>query len=191
MARRAAVIRGNVENKICQLARDPQAWRKLLKKKKTAHLAWTAPRLGKHELAWLEALPAELELRYAGVDVLVVHGSPRRDDDYIFVSVTPAALGAKLGDRCPDVLICGHSHVPFVKTVGGVLVVNCGSVGRPVDGDPRGSYALGEFQRGRPPRLQIVRFAYPLDELAADLEQRQVPFADADEYRQGIKTKGA
>ena len=41
-----------------------------------------------------------------------------------------------------DVLVFGHTHKPWVHEFGGVLFVNCGSVGKPKDGDPRGAFAL-------------------------------------------------
>jgi hypothetical protein len=80
--------------------------------------------------------------------------------------------------------------VPFVKSVAGVRVINCGAVGRPVDGDPRGSFALAEFAGGRVAAARIVRFAYPLDNLLADLDRAGLPFFDKDEYRRGVKRKG-
>ena len=47
-----------------------------------------------------------------------------------------------------DVIVCGHSHVPFLRKVGPWRFINPGSVGRPDDGDPRASYAVAEFRRG-------------------------------------------
>ena len=46
-----------------------------------------------------------------------------------------------------DVLVFGHTHKPWVHDFGGVLFVNCGSVGKPKDGDPRGAFAV--LERGR------------------------------------------
>jgi diadenosine tetraphosphatase ApaH/serine/threonine PP2A family protein phosphatase len=40
------------------------------------------------------------------------------------------------------VLVFGHTHKPWVHEFGGVLFVNCGSVGKPKDGDPRGAFAI-------------------------------------------------
>ena len=47
-----------------------------------------------------------------------------------------------------DVLLVGHSHVPFIRRIGGKVIVNPGSVGQPRSGDARASYAVwddGEF----------------------------------------------
>ena len=41
-------------------------------------------------------------------------------------------------------VLFGHTHKPWTRVLDGRLLVNTGSVGRPKDGDPRGSYALVE-----------------------------------------------
>ncbi len=155
-------IRGNVDRKVAEAAAlSGKDLAERAMKKRTAELLWTARRLDRVGLDWLTGLPATLTLRVGGVRMLVVHGSPLSDTDYIYPSLTPRALAAKLGADRPDVLVCGHSHVPFARRISGVAVVNAGSVGRPVDGDPRGSYALVDIEAGRPPRGRIVRFPFP------------------------------
>ena len=158
-ARRFPAIRGNVDVKVLATAALPEAEQAaLLERKKKADLVRTARQLGRAGLKWLEKLPGTLTLRFEGRVLQMVHGSPLGDTDYVFPSITPAALAAKLGAARPDVLACGHSHIPFTRRLLGVTVVNAGSVGRPVDGDPRGSYALVDIERGRSPRARIVRF---------------------------------
>ena len=44
----------------------------------------------------------------------------------------------------------GHTHKPWVHTYGGVLFVNCGSVGKPKDGDPRAAFAILEADDSGP-----------------------------------------
>ena len=155
-------IRGNVDRKVAEAAAlSGKELAERAAKKKTAELLWTARQLDRADLEWLRRLPETLALRLGGARVLVVHGSPLSDTDYIYPSLTPHALAAKLGAARPDVLVCGHSHVPFARRISGTTVVNAGSVGRPVDGDPRGSYALLEITAGRAPRGRIVRFSFP------------------------------
>jgi putative phosphoesterase len=169
-----ATIRGNVDNKVVATAALPEAQQAvLLEKKKRADLVRTARQLGRTNLRWLERLPTALTQRFEGKVLQLVHGSPLGDTDYIFPSLTSRALAAKLGSNQPDVLVCGHSHIPFARRIRGVTVVNAGSVGRPVDGDPRGSYALVEIERDQPPRARIVRFSYPFERSRARIIPRQ------------------
>ena len=121
----------------------------------------------------------------------MVHGSPLADTDYIFPSVTAPALLAKLGEPRPGLLVCGHTHIPFARRIAGVRVVNCGSVGRPVDGDPRGALALCEFLGDARAICRIARFAFPVEPLVADLVARGAKGASPEEYRTGTKTANA
>ncbi len=182
-------ILGNVDRKVLALLESPKKLRKRLEKKAHAPAAWAALALGDAERAWLATRPAELRLAAEGVDIQVVHGSPLSDMDYIFPSITAHALAAKLGRARPHLLVCGHSHIPFTRRIAGVRVVNCGSVGRPIDGDPRGALASCELLgRGRV-TCRIVRFAYPVEPLLSDLQARGAAGVVAEEYRTGIAAK--
>ena len=82
-------------------------------------------------------LPFDLHFPVGASDVHLVHGSPRKVNEYLFED-KPARLYERLAAAESDpVLVFGHTHKPWVHEYGGVLFVNCGSVGKPKDGDPR------------------------------------------------------
>lgn len=184
--REIPTVRGNVDRQVLEADRTALLGQLLGVAKRRQH-AWTARQLGPAERAWLTALPPDLRMEWEGVPVRVLHGSPRGDTDYVYPSITGRGLRSKLGDDRPRMLVCGHSHIPFARRVAGVRVVNCGSVGRPIDGDSRGSYVLTDFADGRILRIRIVRFTYPVAMLVAALRERGVPNADPEQYRRGIK----
>jgi diadenosine tetraphosphatase ApaH/serine/threonine PP2A family protein phosphatase len=69
-----------------------------------------------------------------------------------------------------DVLVFGHTHKPWIHEYGGVLFVNCGSVGKPKDGDPRGGFAiLASSARGVEARLE--RFSYDAEFAAGKVSE--------------------
>ena len=83
--------------------------------------------------------------RSATRQVHLVHGSPRKVNEYLFED-KPARLYERLAAaEDADVLVFGHTHKPWVHDFGGVRFVNCGSVGKPKDGDPRGAFAVLEL----------------------------------------------
>jgi putative phosphoesterase len=186
-------IRGNVDRQVLRVReKKPKKVKKRLSTgpKKRQNKAWSAVALDDAAASWLASLPPTLAFTVEGVDVLVVHGSPIGDSDYIFPSLTEEALARKLAPLSgppPRVLVSGHSHIPFVSQVGGTLVINCGSVGKPADGDPRGSFALAELRKSRPPTAEIVRFAYPMDELQKAITDRDVPGVRFKGYREGLR----
>ena len=183
-------ILGNVDRKVVSLLQAPKKLKKRLGKKAHAPAAWAALALGAAERTWLEGLPKQMRFSAGGADVWVVHGSPLSDTDYIYSSITTRALAAKLGEDRPRVLVCGHTHIPFTKRIGGVRVINCGSVGRPYDGDPRGAFALCDFPGKGEVHCRIVRFAYPVESLIADLRARGAKGIEPQEYHTGSRAKG-
>ena len=194
MARGAECVRGNVDRQVLEMASGDGKLRKQLRsgKGQKRNRAWTALRLreASSELEWLSALPTERTVGANGRELLVVHGSPLGDTDYVYPSITGPGLIAKLapldGYR-PAALVCGHSHVPFARTVEGVLVINCGSVGRPADGDPRGSMALLDVAGTDEIQARMIRFTYPVAALLQALQARQVPGIEPEDYRLGLK----
>lgn len=191
--RGALCIRGNVDRQVLKLALGQRKLKKPARGRgRRANRAWTALRLREspESLEWLAALEPEASVPVGSASVLVVHGSPLGDTDYLYPSLTPVALAGKLeprGGERPTVLVAGHSHIPFAREVDGVLVINCGSVGRPADGDARGSLALVDLADPEGVRARLVRFGYPMEPLLQALEERGVPGTDPDEYRLGVK----
>jgi putative phosphoesterase len=99
--------------------------------------AWAAERLTQKQRDFL----ASFEDTVVVGDVLVCHGSPRSDDE-IITSLTPEPdLRTVLAGVEQRLVVCGHTHVQFDRTVGGVRLVNTGSIGDPFEGR-RGAFWL-------------------------------------------------
>jgi predicted phosphodiesterase len=104
------------------------------------HLAWVRSRLTDEQIAFLYALPPTLTLEVDGLGrVLFCHATPSNDVD-VFTSITPEErVAPHFVDVAADVVVCGHTHMQFDRTVGGVRVVNAGSIGWPYE-DQDGAY---------------------------------------------------
>ena len=90
----------------------------------------------------MRGLPFDLHFPVGSVDVHLVHGSPRKVNEYLFED-KPARLYERLGRRREDRCSCSATPTnPGSMSTAGVLFVNCGSVGKPKDGDPRGAFAV-------------------------------------------------
>jgi predicted phosphodiesterase len=73
-----------------------------------------------------------------------------------------------------DTLVFGHTHKPWVHEYGGVLFVNCGSVGKPKDGDRRGAFAV--LRPGVDhPEVTIERVDYDADAVAREVAAAGLP----------------
>ncbi len=133
--------------------------------------AWSADRLGESRLAVVSGWPLTLE---ATVDelgsVLVCHSTPTSEDP-IYTRLTPdAELAELLGPVSADLMLCGHTHMQYDRTLSsGLRVVNPGSVGIPYEGR-RGAYwaMLG-------PDVEFRRTEYDVEAAVAAIEVMGVP----------------
>lgn len=98
---------------------------------------------------YLKQLPEKLALEREGVKILLVHGSPRRNNENIFPDLTKAQINEIVADVKENIIFCGHTHIPCgYQTDKGITVVNTGSVGRPFTENPEACYVLADFNNG-------------------------------------------
>jgi putative phosphoesterase len=105
-------------------------------------MRWTARQLDPEHERWLASWPATLRIEIGGLgEVLFCHATPRNDTE-IFTLLTPEeSLLPVFGGLDVPLVICGHTHMPFDRTIVGVRVVNAGSVGMPF-GEPGADWLL-------------------------------------------------
>lgn len=98
---------------------------------------------------YLKNLPPQKELTVEGVNVLLVHGSPRRNNEDILPDLPIKKIEEMIESTDADVIFCGHTHIPCgYQTSKKQTVVNVGSVGRPFTQNPKACYVIAEFQDG-------------------------------------------
>lgn len=129
-------------------------------------LAWTRAVTTAESKAYLRSLPAEITTTVEGVRLRLVHGSPRRRNEYLFEDREPRSLERIARAADCDVLIFGHTHLPWTRQIAGVLLVNAGSAGKPKDGDPRAAWALLTLATGAVEAVEIRRTPYDVQAMA-------------------------
>ena len=133
--------------------------------------AWNEGRLGPSRIAAVAAWPVTAELEVAGLgSVLVCHSTPT-DDEPVYTRITPEDdLVELLGQIEHGVLVCGHTHMQYDRTLStGLRLVNPGSVGMPYEGR-RGAYwaILG-------PDVEFRSSDYDVEAAVAAMEVMGVP----------------
>jgi len=131
-----------------------------------AFLRYLYHRLDNDTLDFIASLPAQRVLAVNGAEpIRVVHGSPQssrdmllpeRDPDtlqvfeeagLLFPNCNPTRLvGSTFDEIDENALVCGHTHIPWVQKHEEKLALNPGSVGQPINGDPRAQYAILTWQ---------------------------------------------
>jgi len=147
-------------------------------------MAWVAAQLSAEDVDWIASWPATLRLEArdtrAERDLLFCHATPANDTD-LFTRLTPdAELVAWLEPSAADVVVCGHTHMQFDRTVphagGTTRVVNAGSVGMPFA-------APGAYWLLFDPAAQLRFTPYDLDSAAARV--RATAYPQAEEFAAG------
>ena len=138
-------------------------------------VTWTLANTDQHSKDFMKALPFEIRFKLGRQRVRLVHGSPRKVNEYLFEE-KPARLYERLAAAAEcEVLVCGHTHKPWIDEFGGVQFVNCGSVGKPKDGDPRCAFALLEVDDAGALRVSIERIPYDAESVAREIAAVGLP----------------
>jgi putative phosphoesterase len=126
-------------------------------------VTWTRNRLTESSRAYLGGLPFEHRVE----NLVIIHATPWSVSDVVPKDAGTAQVRRVLTEARASAVVYGHIHMAWIGEIPGVgLLVNAGSVGFPLDGDPRPSYALLERDPGGW-RARICRVSYDVGRAAA------------------------
>ena len=142
-----------------------------------ATFRWAVERLSYKDYEFLRDLPTQLELELPDYGpILAVHATPEDDETVILPDMSQTELEARVAEfnLQARLMLCGHTHRPMDRPVGDVRLVNCGSVGLPLDGDPRAAYALLDFDDGQC-KVAVHRVDYDREAVLDEMERVEHP----------------
>ncbi len=149
------------------------------------------------ERQYLRTLPAhiriELQLNEDKINLLLVHGSPRKINEYLFEDREEKSLLRIMEQADADILCFGHTHKPYHRILNSDEnhfrhAINIGSVGKPKDGDPRGGYVILHIEENTSItnstlQVEFIRFEYDVEKAAQAVENSPLPNEYADMLR--------
>jgi putative phosphoesterase len=137
-------------------------------------IAWTLEHTDGRSKEFMRRLPFDLRFQLGERRVRLVHGSPRKVNEYLFED-KPARTFERIAALAEcEVLVFGHTHQPWIHDYAGVLFVNCGSVGKPKDGDPRAAFAVLDGSGGEV-KATIERVSYDAASVAREVAEAGLP----------------
>jgi putative phosphoesterase len=136
---------------------------------------WTLAHSDQRSKAFMRELPFDVRFKVGSQRVRLVRGSPRKVNEYPFEDKPSRTFERIAAMADCDVLVFGHTHKPWINSYGGVLFVNCGSVGKPKDGDPRAAFALLEPDEAGRVQASIVRVEYDAQAVAREVADAGLP----------------
>ncbi len=160
----AISILGNYDRKVLRVPKKRDKWREAKLADKMLAFEWTYDHLSPDNRHYLISLPEERLIETEGWKILLTHGSPVSREEHLTPETSEDRL-RELADLTPaQIIVHGHSHIPYMRKVDQTWWINTGSVGRPDDGDPRACYAV---LRLSPNQLEVSHFRVSYDLEAA------------------------
>lgn len=150
-------------------------------------LEWTKTHTTAENKATLQMLSSEIRIDAEGTRLLLVHGSPRKMNEYLFEDRPLSSFQRLAASSNADIIVFGHTHKPYVKHVDGVWFVNAGSIGKPKDGDWRACYVI--LTPGTDPPAEFRRVEYDVASAARAIRESELPHEFADDIEQGEAPK--
>jgi len=151
-------------------------------------LEWTKARVTPENKAFLRTLHSEIRTAIDGKRVLLVHGSPRKMNEYLFEDRPISSFQRLAASSNADVIVFGHTHKPYTKLVDGVWFVNVGSVGKPKDGNWHACYAILDVSADPP--AAFVRLPYDIGIVTAAIRDSELPHEFAADLERAGATSG-
>jgi predicted phosphodiesterase len=127
-------IRGNADREVVEEARGlapPEV------------MDFVRERLSEEQLDFLRTLPLTETIDVDGLGPTLFCHATARNDEEIFTAMSPEERWAEaLAGVRESVVVCGHTHVQFERSIGDIRLVNAGSIGMPYEHEPGAYWAL-------------------------------------------------
>jgi putative phosphoesterase len=182
---KATGIIGNYDQSVLKIPKKSDDWKEKMVPEKWFSFNWTFQQLSKKSIEYLKELPETRKETVKDWKVLFTHGSPESIDEPL-TDDTPQEHLKELAHKAhANIILCGHSHEPFMRFAGGSIFINPGSVGRMFDGDPRASYAVLSIKTHKV-EVDFYRIDYDIEQAAAAQTAAGLPDVFAQITRRGI-----
>lgn len=161
------VVQGNHDYAI-GAGLDPQC-SKAFREMAHAMQSYTEPLLSEDRKAFLRSLPRTAVRTIDGRRFFLCHATPA-EPLFRYCPAEPTEWAAEIAGLQADVILAGHTHIPFITSLGQQQIANPGSVGQPKHGSPAACYAL--WDNGR---LSLHSRPYPVEDTARKILSLPIP----------------
>ncbi|AKQ47340.1 serine/threonine protein phosphatase [Rufibacter radiotolerans] len=165
-------------------------------------IAYTDSVITPEHRQYLRMLPRHIRLEFQNpnLNLMLVHGSPRKINEYLFDDRPEASLLRIIRDAHTDVLLFGHTHKPYHRVLAYeeagqtryCHAINLGSVGKPKDGNPQAGYVLLHLNENTSTtdaqslQVEFRRVDYDVEKAALAIEASSLP----NDFAQMLRTGG-
>lgn len=204
--RKIPTIAGNYDFGIGRMSNECGCAYKTEQEKENGNISisFTNSIMKEEERKYLRTLPAhikvEFQLNKDKLNLLLVHGSPRKINEYLFEDREEKSMLHIMEQADADIMCFGHTHKPYHRILKSAVngqthfrhAVNIGSVGKPKDGNPQSGYVILNINENSSVldkdsiTVEFIRFNYDIETAAKAVEESPLPNAYAESLRNGI-----
>jgi len=166
-------------------------------------IAYTNGAVKDEQRAYLRTLPAHIKLEFQlnndKLNILLVHGSPRKINEYLFEDRDEKSMIRIMEQADADIMLFGHTHKPYHRILNSGIdggnhfrhAINIGSVGKPKDGNPQGGYVIltigteSSVLNATSIKVEFIRFDYDIEKAAKAIVGSPLPNEFAEMLRRG------
>jgi predicted phosphodiesterase len=153
-------------------------------------IEWTRTIIEARHVEWLRELPVQRRLDTPAGRLRWFHGSAEDPADRLNLQQDPISLTRLLSRHRCSILCCGGSHVPYYRKVAGAgWVINPGSVGLSLNGEPGADYALVRID-GEDIAVRMDKVEYDVAAVAFDIVAWGLPPVIAEAVQRGRMPEG-
>ncbi len=150
----------------------------------TLSFEWTKRHATEKSKNYMKSLPFEIVFAVYGKKVKIFHATPMknnlywhndRDEDFFLHMARKAEA---------DIMIYGHTHIPYRKNINNKVFINAGSVGKPKDGDARTCVCIADITPDNV-KTEFLRIPYDIEKVASAIIESGLPPYFAEKLRAG------
>jgi len=140
---------------------------------------WTKEHASLKSKEFMKNLPQEISFDALGKRVKLFHATPHKNNIYWYEDRSDKFFREMAEKAEADILVYGHTHKPYSKTIENIVFINAGSVGKPKDGDPRACLTVLEITQ-ETTRTNFIRVRYDVEKVAQAIMASglSAPFAE-------------
>ncbi|WP_125153039.1 metallophosphoesterase family protein [Clostridium rectalis] len=148
-------------------------------------LPFTVNELTDENKEFIKSLPSKISLKFEKLRILFVHGSHRSINEYL--KEDNEEIKEIIVNLREDVLVCAHTHIPYIKKAQNKFIINDGSVGKPKIGRPNPTYGILDIRLDKLFNIEIIEIKYDYKKIMEDMKYKGFPYKLIKSYESGLE----
>lgn len=145
---------------------------------------WTKRHATEKSKEYMKTLPFKLGFSVHDKRVKIFHATPLKNNLYWYEDRDEDFFLKMARKADADIIIYGHTHIPYRKNIGNKVFINAGSVGKPKDGDTRTCVCIVDISSVKV-NTEFLRIPYDIEKVASAIIKSGLPSYFAEKLRMG------